>query len=78
MIKTLKDEKRRKLVLLGEQYDQSITEMLQKQTVRLDESQMVSNILYTMNAVYSTLVTLEGRINVCDDSNLRETSFLVY
>jgi thousand and one amino acid protein kinase len=41
VIKTLKDEKRRKLVLLGEQYDQSITEMLQKQTVRLDESQMV-------------------------------------
>ncbi|XP_026740353.1 serine/threonine-protein kinase Tao isoform X2 [Trichoplusia ni] len=41
VIKTLKDEKRRKLVLLGEQYDQSITEMLQKQTVRLDESQMM-------------------------------------
>lgn len=42
VIKSLKDEKRRKLVLLGEQYDQSISEMLQKQTVRLDESQMVS------------------------------------
>ncbi|KAJ2942793.1 hypothetical protein O0L34_g14980 [Tuta absoluta] len=41
VIKTLKDEKRRKLVLLGEQYDQSISEMLQKQTVRLDESQMM-------------------------------------
>lgn len=41
VIKSLKDEKRRKLVLLGEQYDQSITEMLQKQTVRLDESQMM-------------------------------------
>ncbi|XP_013189599.1 serine/threonine-protein kinase Tao isoform X1 [Amyelois transitella] len=41
VIKTLKDEKRRKLVLLGEQYDQSITDMLQKQTVRLDESQMM-------------------------------------
>lgn len=41
VIKSLKDEKRRKLVLLGEQYDQSITEMLQKQSVRLDESQMM-------------------------------------
>lgn len=41
VIKSLKDEKRRKLVLLGEQYEQSISEMLQKQTVRLDESQMV-------------------------------------
>ncbi|CAG9559110.1 unnamed protein product [Danaus chrysippus] len=41
VIKSLKDEKRRKLVLLGEQYDQSISEMLQKQTVRLDESQMM-------------------------------------
>ncbi|XP_077288263.1 serine/threonine-protein kinase Tao [Arctopsyche grandis] len=40
VIKNLKDEQRRKLVLLGEQYDQSIGEMLQKQTVRLDESQM--------------------------------------
>ena len=45
MIKTLKDEKRRKLVLLGEQYDQSISEMLQKQSVRLDESQMVSSAI---------------------------------
>lgn len=41
VIKSLKDEKRRKLVLLGEQYDQSINDMLQKQTVRLDESQMM-------------------------------------
>lgn len=47
MIKSLKDEKRRKLVLLGEQYDQSISEMLQKQTVRLDESQMVNLDLNT-------------------------------
>ncbi|GBP27002.1 hypothetical protein EVAR_11235_1 [Eumeta japonica] len=41
VIKSMKDDKRRKLVLLGEQYDQSISEMLQKQTVRLDESQMM-------------------------------------
>ncbi|XP_045539064.1 serine/threonine-protein kinase Tao [Papilio machaon] len=41
VIKALKDEKRRKLVKLGEQYDLSITDMLQKQTIKLDESQMM-------------------------------------
>ncbi|CAG7819546.1 unnamed protein product [Allacma fusca] len=39
VIKKLKDEQRRKLALLGEQYEQSIAEMLQKQSIRLDESQ---------------------------------------
>ena len=33
VIKKLKDEQRRKLALLGEQYEQSIAEMLQKQSV---------------------------------------------
>lgn len=41
VIKKLKEEQRRKLALLGEQYDQSIAEMLQKQSIRLDESQEV-------------------------------------
>lgn len=39
VIKKLKEEQRRKLALLGEQYEQSIAEMLQKQSIRLDESQ---------------------------------------
>ncbi|XP_076367355.1 serine/threonine-protein kinase Tao-like isoform X1 [Tachypleus tridentatus] len=39
VIKKLKDEQRRKLAILGEQYEQSIAEMLQKQSIRLDESQ---------------------------------------
>lgn len=39
VIKKLKEEQRRKLALLGEQYENSIVEMLQKQSVRLDESQ---------------------------------------
>lgn len=34
VIKKLKEEQRRKLALLGEQYEQSIAEMLQKQTVK--------------------------------------------
>lgn len=33
MIKKLKEEQMRKLALLGEQYEQSIAEMLQKQSV---------------------------------------------
>ena len=41
VIKKLKDDQRRKLALLGEQYEQSIAEMLQKQSIRLDESQEV-------------------------------------
>jgi thousand and one amino acid protein kinase len=39
VIKKLKEEQRRKLALLGDQYEQSIAEMLQKQCLRLDESQ---------------------------------------
>lgn len=39
LIKKLKEEQRRKLALLGDQYEQSIAEMLQKQCIRLDESQ---------------------------------------
>lgn len=41
VIKRLKEEQRRKMALLGEQYEQSIVEMLQKQSLRLDESQEV-------------------------------------
>ena len=38
VIKRLKEEQMRKLALLGEQYEQSIAEMLQKQSVRLPRS----------------------------------------
>ncbi|KAI5724262.1 hypothetical protein M8J77_000497 [Diaphorina citri] len=41
VIKKLKQDQRRKLALLGDQYEQSIAEMLQKQSIRLDESQEV-------------------------------------
>ncbi|XP_063696717.1 serine/threonine-protein kinase Tao [Culicoides brevitarsis] len=39
VIKKLKEEQHRKLTLLGDQYEQSIADMLQKQSLRLDESQ---------------------------------------
>lgn len=41
VIKKLKEEQMRKLAILGEQYEQSIAEMLQKQSIRLDESQEI-------------------------------------
>lgn len=41
VIKKLKEEQRRKLALLAEQYEQSIAEMLQKQSIKLDESQVI-------------------------------------
>ncbi|XP_023017761.1 serine/threonine-protein kinase Tao isoform X1 [Leptinotarsa decemlineata] len=47
VIKKLKEEQRRKLALLGDQYEQSIAEMLQKQCIKLDETQ--ENECYQMN-----------------------------
>lgn len=40
IIKRLKEDQRRKLAMLGDQYEQSIAEMLQRQSLRLDESQV--------------------------------------
>ena len=34
VLRKLKEEQRRKMALLGEQYEQTIAEMLQKQSVR--------------------------------------------
>merc|ERR1712037_899324 len=39
VLKKLKEDQRRKMAMLGEQYEQTIAEMLQKQSIRLDESQ---------------------------------------
>lgn len=41
IIKRLKEDQRRKLAMLGDQYEQSIAEMLQRQSLRLDESQVL-------------------------------------
>jgi len=40
VIKKLKEEKMRKLSMLGEQYESSITEMMQQQNIKLDETQL--------------------------------------
>ncbi|KAB7494066.1 Serine/threonine-protein kinase TAO3 [Armadillidium nasatum] len=39
VIKQLKEDQRRKLAMVAEQYEQSIADMLQKQSIRLDECQ---------------------------------------
>lgn len=41
VIKQLKEEKHRKLTLLGDQYEQSIADMFQSQSYKLDESQVI-------------------------------------
>lgn len=41
VINKLKEEQVRKLNLLGEQYEQSVAEMLQKQSIKLDETQEI-------------------------------------
>ncbi|KAG9509763.1 Serine/threonine-protein kinase TAO1 [Fragariocoptes setiger] len=41
VISKLKEEQVRKLNLLGEQYEQSVAEMLQKQSIKLDETQEI-------------------------------------
>jgi len=57
VIKKLKEEQRRKLALLGDQYEQSIAEMLQKQSIRLDESQELEchNLKVRYDALYRLL-----------------------
>ncbi|CAG0883492.1 unnamed protein product [Cyprideis torosa] len=41
LCKKLKEEQMRKMTELGEQYEMSIAEMLQKQSIRMDESQLL-------------------------------------
>lgn len=59
VIKKLKEEQRRKLALLGDQYEQSIAEMLQKQSIRLDESQEVE--CHNLKVRYVTLIKYLGK-----------------
>lgn len=60
VIKKLKDEQRRKLALLGEQYEQSIAEMLQKQSIRLDESQEVFSFKLYLIQKYNYFLCVIG------------------
>ncbi|KAL6428258.1 hypothetical protein ACFW04_008521 [Cataglyphis niger] len=63
VIKKLKEEQRRKLALLGDQYEQSIAEMLQKQSIRLDESQEVEchNLKERLNYELEILMAYQSK-----------------
>lgn len=54
IIKRLKEDQRRKLAMLGDQYEQSIAEMLQRQSLRLDESQV--NVGHFMRKLTTNLI----------------------
>lgn len=70
VIKKLKEEQRRKLALLGDQYETSIAEMLQKQCIKLDESQEVSYLgcchifIYSLHLFLASVATNEGTITI--------------
>lgn len=68
IIKRLKEDQRRKLAMLGDQYEQSIAEMLQRQSLRLDESQVntVGHFMKTNNQPHimlGNILTLSMTVN---------------
>lgn len=64
VIKKLKEEQRRKLALLGEQYEASIAEMLQKQSIRLDESQEIDCQLLKVSFIQLFFLINIGSVEV--------------
>lgn len=63
VIKKLKEEQRRKLALLGDQYETSIAEMLQKQCIKLDESQEVSFIVSNIQNIHTKYILFSSSYN---------------
>jgi thousand and one amino acid protein kinase len=49
IIRKLKEEQRRKMALLGEQYEQTIADMLQKQSVRIPSGEKYARIKTFIN-----------------------------
>jgi len=66
VIKKLKEEQVRKLALLGEQYEQSIADMLQKQSIRLDESQELEarNLKDQLQQELELLIAFQSKIKM--------------
>ena len=54
VLKKLKEEQRRKMALLGEQYEQTIAEMLQKQSVSRAESSLSVNFVLLFSSERSS------------------------
>ena len=70
VIKKLKEEQMRKIATLGEQYESSITEMLQQQTVRLDESQEVElrSLKERLSQELELLIAYQSKIKMQTES----------
>lgn len=70
VINKLKEEQVRKLNLLGEQYEQSVAEMLQKQSIKLDETQEmeVRQLKEQLQQELESLVTFQTKIKMQADA----------
>ncbi|CAH1801950.1 unnamed protein product [Owenia fusiformis] len=70
VIKKLKEEQMRKIATLGEQYESSISEMLQQQTVRLDESQEVElrSLKERLSQELELLIAYQSKIKMQTES----------
>ena len=69
VINKLKEEQVRKLNLLGEQYEQSVAEMLQKQSIKLDETQEmeVRQLKEQLQQELESLISFQSKIRMQAD-----------
>lgn len=70
VINKLKEEQVRKLNLLGEQYEQSVAEMLQKQSIKLDETQEmeVRQLKEQLQQELESLISFQTKIKMQADA----------
>lgn len=70
VINKLKEEQVRKLNLLGEQYEQSVAEMLQKQSIKLDETQEmeVRQLKDQLQQELDSLISFQSKIRMQADT----------
>lgn len=70
VINKLKEEQVRKLNLLGEQYEQSVAEMLQKQSIKLDETQEmeVRQLKEQLQQELDSLISFQNKIKLQVDA----------
>lgn len=70
VINKLKEEQVRKLNLLGEQYEQSVAEMLQKQSIKLDETQEMElrQLKEQLQQELESLVSFQTKIRMQADA----------
>lgn len=70
LISKLKEDQVRKLNLLGEQYEQSVAEMLQRQSIKLDETQEmeVKQLKEQLNQELDSLISFQNKIRLQADT----------